>query len=242
MSEQRTAAAQAATSPRAAAIVGIIFSVLCIACTVLIRLAVPADPLEPGTWLTQPTYRGWVHLSINLVPFMGIAFLWFMAVLRDRVGGLEDQFFATVFFGSGLLFVALLFGAAALSSGLVSAFEVDSNRLANSEVYAVVRATTYALVNVFAMKMAGVFMFVTSSISLRTAIIPRWVAFAGYGLGAVLLLVITDFEWIVLVFPFWVLLVSVCILAANFQQPAGTAGGTVPAAGHGRARSMHRGQ
>jgi hypothetical protein len=42
-------------------------------------------------------------LAVNQVPFAGIAFLWFIGMLRDRLGEFEDRFFATVFFGSGLL-------------------------------------------------------------------------------------------------------------------------------------------
>jgi len=45
------------------------------------------------------------------LPFAGIAFLWFIGVLRDRLGELEDRFFATVFLGSGLLFLAMLFAS-----------------------------------------------------------------------------------------------------------------------------------
>ena len=55
-------------------------------------------------WLTDSTGRNAVRLALNLVPFAGIACLWFMGLLRNRVGTLEDQFFATVFLGSGLLF------------------------------------------------------------------------------------------------------------------------------------------
>ena len=84
---------------------------------VLIRLAVPADPTEPGFWLADPAFRNWVRIALNLVPFTGIAFLWFMAVLRNRIGLLEDRFFATVFLGSGLLFVAMLFAAVAVARG-----------------------------------------------------------------------------------------------------------------------------
>ena len=36
------------------------------------------------------------------MPFAGIASLWFMGVVSDRIGFLEDQFFSTVFFDSGL--------------------------------------------------------------------------------------------------------------------------------------------
>ena len=103
--------------PRVVAISGIIFSALYIVSLVLIRLAVPADPTEPGFWLADPAFRNWVRIALNLVPFTGIAFLWFMAVLRNRIGLLEDRFFATVFLGSGLLFVAMLFAAVSVARG-----------------------------------------------------------------------------------------------------------------------------
>ena len=57
-------------------------------------------------------------IALNLVPFAGIAFLWFIGVLRDRIGEREDRFFATVFLGSGLLFVAMIFVAAGIGGAL----------------------------------------------------------------------------------------------------------------------------
>jgi hypothetical protein len=68
------------------------------------------------------------------------------------------------------------------------------------------------------MKMAAIFMFVTSMIGFRTAVLARWVSIVGFALGLMLLLVITDFAWIALVFPFWVLLVSTYILIADFRR------------------------
>jgi hypothetical protein len=69
--------------------------------------------------------------------------------------------------------------------------------------------------NTFGMRMAAVFMFVTSTIGLRTGFLARWVSFIGFAIGLVLLLVITDFAWIALLFPLWVLLVSIHILAVD---------------------------
>ena len=60
-----------------------------------------------------------VAIALNLVPFAGIAFLWFIGVLRDRIGEHEDRFFATVFLGSGLLFVAMIFVAAAITGAVI---------------------------------------------------------------------------------------------------------------------------
>lgn len=207
--------------PRGVAISGLIFSVLFVVSVVLIRYAVPADPTEPGAWLTDPLMQGRVRGALNLVPFTGIAFLWFMAALRDRIGLFEDRLFATVFLGSGLLFIAMLFAATSVSRGLLDAF--DAGLPETSETYRMGRATGYALMNTFGLRMAAVFMFVTSSIGLRTAVLSRLVSFAGFACGLVLLLVFAEFAWIALLFPLWVLLVSADILYTDFQflWPAG---------------------
>jgi hypothetical protein len=107
-------------TPNAAAVAGILFSSLLIAAFWLVRNAVPADPQELGSWLG--TNARSVALAMNLVPFAGIAFLWFIGVLRDRLGQLEDRFFATVFFGSGLLFLSMLFLSSAIIGGILVAF------------------------------------------------------------------------------------------------------------------------
>ncbi len=78
-----------------------------------------ARPLATGAG-TDPARRRAVVIALNLVPFAGIAFLWFIGVVRDRIGQREDRFFASVFLGSGLLFVAMLFAAAAFAGGLIA--------------------------------------------------------------------------------------------------------------------------
>ena len=111
--------APAEASRLVVAVSGINFAVMCIVSMVLIRLAIPADPTEPGTWLANPSNRRSVYFALHLVPFMGMAFLWFMAVLRHRIGADEGRLESTVFLGSGMLFVATMFAAAALGRGLM---------------------------------------------------------------------------------------------------------------------------
>ena len=176
MSSSLTKSRQNSSPPRVVAISGVIFSALYVTSLVLVRLAMPANPKDPGIWLADPAYRNWVGIALNLVPFAGIAFLWFMAVLRNRIGLLEDRFFATVFLGSGLLFVAMLFVAAAVSRGLLETFAAVGQPSADSETYAVGRAMAHALVNTFGMKMVAIFMFVTSTIGLRTAVLAVGIA------------------------------------------------------------------
>src|ERR1039458_527446 len=106
-------------TPRAAAVAGFVFSLLLLSSLVLLRIATPGNTDRAGDWLTDPARRRAVGVALNLVPFAGIAFLWFMGVVRDRIGRHEDRFFATVFLGSGLLFVGMLFVAAAFAGGPV---------------------------------------------------------------------------------------------------------------------------
>jgi hypothetical protein len=204
------------TTPRAAAIAGILFSVLLITSLVLIRISVPSDPREAGDWLSDDAKV--VVLALNLVPFAGIAFLWFIGVVRDRLGDREDRLFATVFLGSGLLFLAMLFTSAAIAGGLISLYASTPQMLIANGLYTFARTITYELMNVYTMKMAGVFMITTCTLSLRTGIFPRWMAFLGMALAMFLLLSLGKFDWATLVFPLWVLLISVYILLANLRK------------------------
>jgi hypothetical protein len=205
------------TTPRAAAVAGILFSVLLITSLVLIRLSVPANPQDTGEWLTHGSSS--VSLALNLLPFAGIAFLWFIGVVRDRLGADEDRLFATVFLGSGLLFLAMLFASAAVAGGMISMFGATPGMLIESSIYTFGRTVTYEIMNVYTMKMAGVFMISTSTLSLRTGIAPRWMAYLGLALALFLLLSLGFFYWAPLVFPLWVLLISVHILVVNLGRP-----------------------
>jgi hypothetical protein len=202
--------------PRGAAIAGVIFSVLMIVCLGLVRYTIPADSSEPGPWLVETDRRRAVGLALDLLPFAGIAFLWFIGVLRSRLGELEDQFFATVFLGSGLLFVASLFAVGAVMHAVVET--LGAGKTGTDATFYFGHQMSDAVFNIFAIKMAGVFIISTCTIGSRTAIIPRWVAFVGYACALMLLLIIGNWKWITFVFPLWMLLVSAHILFAEFRS------------------------
>ena len=206
-------------TPRAATIAGILFSVLAVAAFWLLWTSVPADPYEPGSWLG--TSAGSVALCLNLVPFAGIAFLWFIGVLRDQLGQREDRFFATVFLGSGLLFLGMLFAAAAVAGAILTAFVAAPEKLINSATFHFARAAAYNIANIYMIKMAGVFMITTSTVAIYTGFAPRWLAVLGYLLSTLLLLGSYYIRWSFVVFPLWVLLISISILAKNLQRRAG---------------------
>jgi hypothetical protein len=208
-------------TPRAAAVAGIAFSVLLISSLALLRVSVPANPAVPGAWLTDSGKRAAVTIGLNLIPFAGIAFLWFIGVIRDRIGTHEDRFFATVFLGSGLLFVAMMFVAAAFAGGLLA--DMSSSAPPGADILVLGRNVTSLLLNVYSMRMAAVFTLTTVTIARRTKIVSRWLTVAGLATALVLLVGIGISAWVELLFPTWILAISIDILVAGRRAPSGTA-------------------
>jgi hypothetical protein len=192
---------------RSAAVAGLAFAVLLITAMVMMRLALADDTFRSLS--TDATSRRLVRWSLQLVPFAGIAFLWFIGVVRDQLGEVEDRLFSTVFLGSGLLFLAMLFAGAAASN---SVLELSTRPTPDLEVWAFGRDSTQILVSVYAMRMAAVFTLSVSTVGLRTGGIPRWVAYLGYAVALVLLVAAGEHRWSQLIFPMWVLVLSLVIL------------------------------
>ncbi len=203
-------------TPKAAAIAGVVFSLLTLASFGLLLSAIPADREASGAWLAASTNE--VALALNLIPFAGIAFLWFIGVIRDQLGRREDRFFATVFLGSGLLFLGMLFVAAAVIGAMLMAFRDEPAAFSASPTFRFARAVLSSLVNIYMVKMAGVFMISTSTVAMSTRFAPRWLAALGYLLAALLLIGSSFLRWSFALFPLWVLLLSIHILAGSFGR------------------------
>ena len=194
-------------SRRSAALAGIVFAVLLIIALSMMRVALSEGTLE--ALRTDAQRRALIRTSLNLVPFAGIAFLWFIGVVRDQLGDIEDRLFSTVFLGSGLLFVSMLFTGTVTMTGVLetlTASDVDAG------VFGFGRSTTQVLVSVYAMRMAAVFTLSVSTVGIRTGALPRWVSYIGYLVALTLLVAAGEHKWSQLVFPAWVLLVSVVLL------------------------------
>jgi hypothetical protein len=198
-------------------VAGIIFAVLFIVSVALIRLVLPEDLAEASVaaWLGGNT--GLVSLALTLVPFAGIAFLWFMGVVRAHLGKSEDQFFSSVLVGSGLLFLAMTFASAAIAGAIMAGYAVAADQLTDSGILIFGRALMYTLMNVYAVRMAGVFMISLGTIWFQSRAVPRLFVFATYALALSLLLAIGFSLWIVLIFPAWVFVISVYILRETWR-------------------------
>ena len=202
-------------APWAASIAGLLFALFFTAGLVLIRsspLAVAADD-QRVVRLFREGEDWWLLVgSLYLLPFSGIMFLWFVAVIRDQIGDREDRFFATVFFGSGLLFVASLFVTAAVAGSLVVSVRYLGLGPPTATEVDLVRALSYTLLFAISTRAAAVFLLSLGTIGLRSGAFPRWFALTGYLFGLVLTVAVTMLDWVVLVLPAWVAVVSIFIL------------------------------
>lgn len=205
-----TSLARAMRQPKAAAVAGLFFSLILAAVLLLLQSVAPQTTSELGSWADDQTRRDSVVIALALIPFAGIAFLWFVAVVRSELGRLGDRFFETVFLGSGLLFVAMLFAAAAVLSGLLSL--VDAGFPVAPTAAAEAWSVSTALLGQFGARMAAVFALTVSTAGRRAGTLPRAVALLGYLCGIVLLLPPPLPRWAMFLFPIWVITLSLVVL------------------------------
>ena len=196
---------RALRTPRAAGVAGMVAGLLLGAAMVLVRIAVPADSSGAASWVVDSSRRDALQVALNLVPFAGIFFLWFMGAVRDYFGEGEDKFFATLFLGAGLLFVAVLFVLAAAAHGLpASAYSAeDASRL----------ELVLTLLSSYLTRMAAVFTMATTTIGRGLGIFSGWLVWLGYLVAVVLLFV--SVPWVELIFPIWVLALSSYVFQAS---------------------------
>ena len=217
------------TTPRAAAVAGVVFALLFGAVLILIRTKMPEGVEGSAQWLTSR--RSGIVTATELMPFAGISFLWFMGVVRDGLGQYEDRFFSTVFLGSGLLFLAMMFVSMSLAAGLEATNTAVTDPAAHAEMVDFGKMVVLSSTKTYAVRMAAVFMMSLATMWLRTGLMPRWLVGLSY-LAAVSLLLASDVSmWITMAFPVWVLVVSGLLLARAglFEQlRAGDDGPTEP--------------
>jgi hypothetical protein len=161
-----------------------------------------------------------VRLALTLMPFAGVAFLWFIGVVRDRLGELEDRFFSTVALGSALLFLAMVFVSMSIAGGLLASARADLTMDAERGVDSFGRAMMLRINNVYALRMGGVFMLSLGTMWLRTGLMPGWLVATTYLLALAVLVIVNLSLWVTLLFPMWVLVVSIYVLV----RPSGAGG------------------
>jgi hypothetical protein len=206
---------------RAAGIAGLVFAVLFVASVLLLRHhpAPGSTAAEIRAFYLRDSSKQVALVGLYLAPFSGIAFLWFIAVIRQHLGDREDKFFGTVFLGSGLLFVAMMFAAAAAAGSPLAAVKFQGAPVPSPDAILVVRGLAYTFLYVYGVRAAAVFVISVSTVGLRTASLPRWLVYGGYAIAAVMLLSVSFFRFVVVLFPLWVVAVSTVILVTRLPEP-----------------------
>ncbi len=178
---------------------------------------------ELTAWFDDGGNQAQLITGLNLVSLSAVMFLWFIAVIRKRLGDREDQFFATVFFGSAIAYtMVLLAGGVALASPAVAMTLLDASSVSPATA-SLAGGAGAAFLLVVAPRMQAVVVFSTSTVILRSGLFPRWLAFVGYAFGLVLFVVPLLIKPIGVAFPLWVIVVSAELFFRR-SHPAGGSG------------------
>jgi hypothetical protein len=211
-------------TPRSAAFAGIVFALLLGLSIVAVQVALPNNPADALDWLTTSPRRQALLVACSLIPFAGIAFLWFVGVIRDRIGDREDRFFASVFLGSGLLFVGALLVAEAMVAGMILTVDPSLGGDSAAPEWWTVTSNIANELLAAALTMAGVFTTATSTLLLRTGAAPRWLGLTGTVVSILLIVLVHVTTWVGLLFPIWVLALSIdSLIAGRRRDPRATA-------------------
>lgn len=216
---------RALRSVEAAALAGLAYSVLSLVSNyLLLRAPAPtADGFDLG-WYTDDGNQRSVALALNLMAIAMIAFIWFVAVIRRRVGERENRFFGTVFLGSALLLASTRMIAGVLfATPTISAYLFGQTPDANS--IGTWQAAGLTLATVVGTRLEAVFVISTTTIGRLSEALPTWLIRVGYALGVALMLFPLTRSLLIWVFPVWVSLVSARMLLNHQALDTGSAGG-----------------
>ena len=209
--------AQDIRSPRSAGIAGLIFSFLVIfQLGVSSTIGVDTLPIIRRDILEQWSRVG--SLVLGTMPFAGIAFLWFTGVIRDWLGEREDRFFSTIFLGSGIIYVAMMFVYAAVLGAILGTSALAEIFALDNDVFIFGFALLNEVLGNYALRMAGVYMLSIGSLLTRTGHAPRWLVILTFLVAVGFLLFAGIFREARYIFPIWVAVISIYILILNYRR------------------------
>jgi hypothetical protein len=204
------------TAASITALVGALHAVLFLLSWWLLSDAPGADATDAEIvdYYGSASSRRLLLVGLYLMPFAGMAFVWFIVALRMWEEGSSHRrsiLQSNLQLISGIVYVSLFFVGAAASSVVASSIQFADGEFdpAVARQFPVFGTT---VIFVFAFRMAAMFVFTTSAILLRAGILPRWFAWMGYAVATFLLLSASFQQWFVLVFPVWLIVLSALLL------------------------------
>jgi hypothetical protein len=223
VSEQGDGVVQRRPRVESAAAAGIVYSLLTTVALVIInRIPSPSSTeLEWTEWIEVAGNRRLLYLCLNLASISSVAFLWFVAVVRRRVGEREDRFFATVFLGSALVYVGLWLVATSMLAAPAVLYGLADGRPLDWEVYRLAEGTAAGILLVAGPRISAVFVASTSTVFLRTGVVPNWLAYVGYGVALIMFFAPIVTTPLGLGLPLFVLVASSTILVSRALSDEG---------------------
>ncbi len=197
---------------------GIIHSVLLLLAFYLYSSRVPkvdASDADLVAFYANPDERRAILIAgLYLIPFAGIAFIWFTISLRMWLTGSVRRLtplLANLMLVCGVIYVSLLFCAGASLAVTATIAEFTSSGVEPSLARLFPQFGTTILL-VFAMRMAAMTVFAMSTIGRTKGVLPKWFSYLGYLLGLALLLTASLNNYLVVLFPSWVLIFCLILL------------------------------
>jgi len=154
---------------------------------------------------------------LQLLVIATIAFLWFVGVVRGRLGDREPRLFGTVFLGSSVLLAALLFAGTALLAA-PSILLAVGDRAPDPAAVSVTRAGAAVVLSVFAPRIATLVMFSTAGLGRATGALPRWLVVLTYVIGVLAFVNVSIATPTVYAVPAWIAVVSIVLLVRRAPQ------------------------
>jgi hypothetical protein len=170
-------------------------------------LAIPRGPTDQDlvNWWSDRGHQTAAVVSMYLFVFAGLSFLVFLAKLRSRLleaeGGAGEL--TSLAFASGVVFVAMLFVAAASRGviGFAALSPANDEALPSADTLRYLPQIGYTVTGTAGLLSAALTIAVTSVVVFRTSVLGRWLAW----LGAVVVAVVA---------------VAAALLSAVFAIPA----------------------
>lgn len=171
----------------------------------------------------SPDTRRVTLVGLYLMPFAGIAFLWFIVSMRFWIRSVvrsgRDELLSEVQLVSGVVFLALFMTSAAAMSATAAAVEFAESPIDPIEAR-ILPGYGATLLIVLAMRIGAIFIFSSTTIARGSPLIPRWFVVVGYLVGLFLLLSLSLSPVLVIVFPIWVLVFGLLMLQRARRIPA----------------------
>jgi hypothetical protein len=167
-----------------AAAAGVVYAVLSVIALLIVQ-SVPgpsSTEAEWAEWIADDGNRRSLYVALSLASISAVAFLWFVAVIRRRIGDREDRFFATVFFGSSLVHISLFLVMMSIVAAPAMIWRSDTE--ISWDVVRLAEGMAIGILLVAGPRIQAVFVASTSTLFLRTGAMPKWLAYLGYGLAA----------------------------------------------------------